>query len=79
MAHPDNKLVKKQANKPAIKVVSRLNPQTGVISNAGSNFSMENWGHATRNYVRSIDKMKVGSLEEIVKLAMPYMSPLKSH
>ena len=74
----DAELVKKQTSKPSIKVTSKLNPQTGIISNTTSKFSAENWGSATRNYVRSIEKMKAGSLEEIVKLATPYMSPLKS-
>ena len=71
--------VKKQTSKPAIKVTSKLNPQTGIVSNATSKFSTENWGPATRNYVKSIKTMKAGSLEEIVKLAAPYMSPLKTH
>ena len=74
----DAELVKKQTSKPSIRVTSKLNPQTGIVSNAASKFSAENWGPATRNYVRSIEKMKAGSLEEIVKLATPYMSPLKT-
>lgn len=76
MGHLDDELAKKQANRPAIKVVSKSNPQTGVVSNAASNFSIENWGKVARYYIMSIDKMKVGSLEKIVKLAMPYVSPL---
>jgi hypothetical protein len=74
----DDEQVKKQTSKPAIKAVSKLNPQTGVLLKATSKFSTENWGPATRHYVKSINKMKVGSLESIVDLAMLYMSPLKS-
>ena len=70
---------KKQSNKPTIKAATKLNPQTGIVSNTQSRFSTENWGTATSNYVRSIEKMKEGSLEQIVNLSMPYMSPLKSH
>ena len=67
----------KQAGKQVNKVMSKLNPQTGVVSNAASKFTSERWAFATGNYVKSIDKMRAGSLEEIVQLAMPYMSPLK--
>jgi hypothetical protein len=63
---------------PGIKAVAKLNPQTGVVSNATSHFSTENWGQATMYYVKSISKMKTVSLEEIVDLAAPFMSPLKS-
>ncbi len=69
---------RKQPNKPTIKAVSKLNPATGVISNATSKFSAENWGSTTRNYFRSINKMKPVSLEEIMQLATLFMSPLKS-
>jgi hypothetical protein len=68
---------KKQGNKPSIKAATRLNPHTGVISNTQSRFSTDNWGTATSSYVRSIEKMKDGSLEEIVVLAVPFMSPFK--
>jgi hypothetical protein len=71
--------VKKQTSKPAIKATSKLNPQTGVLLKAASKFSTENWGPAMRHYVKSINKMKVGSLESIMDLATSYMSPLKSH
>jgi hypothetical protein len=63
---------------PGIKPAAKLNPQTGVVSNTTSYFSAENWGQGTRYYVKSIIKMKTGSLEEIVDLATPFMSPLKS-
>jgi hypothetical protein len=65
----DDEQVKKQTSKPAIKAVSKLNPQTGVLSKAMSKFSTENWGPATRHYVKSVNKMKVGSLESIMDLA----------
>ena len=65
--------VKKQACRP----VSKLNPQTGVISNAATNFSTTQWGPVTRNYVKSIHKMRADSLAEIVQLATPFMSPSK--
>ena len=65
--------VKKQSCKP----VSKLNPQTGVVSNAASNFSAAQWGPVTRNYVKSIEKMRAGSLADIVRLATPFMSPSK--
>lgn len=55
-----------------------LNPQTGILSNVSSNFSTDNWGGTTWSYLKSIEKMKTGSLEEIVELAIPFMSPLKS-
>jgi hypothetical protein len=42
-------------------------------------FSSDNWGAMTRNYLKSIEKIKDGSLETIVQLALPFMSPLKSH
>jgi hypothetical protein len=63
---------------PGIKAAAKLNPQTGVVSNARSYFSTENWGQETRLYVKSIGRMKAGSLEAIVDLATPFMSPLKS-
>lgn len=69
---------RRQSNKPSIKATTKLNPQTGIISNSQTKFSAENWGLATSNYLRSIEKMKEGSLEEIVALAEPFMSPLKS-
>ena len=69
---------KRQSNKPSNKAVTKLNPQTGIVSNAQTRFSAENWGTETSNYVRSIEKMKEGSLEEIIALATPLMSPLKS-
>ena len=70
---------KRQANKPSNKATSKLNPQTGVISKTQSNFSAENWGMTTSNYVRSIEKMRESSLEEIAGLTKHFMSPLKSH
>jgi hypothetical protein len=69
---------KRQSSKPTIKATSKLNPQTGILSNFRSKFSAENWGATTRNYLKSIEKMKAGSLDNIVELAMPFMSPLKS-
>ena len=70
---------KRQASKPSNKATSKLNPQTGVVSKIQSNFSTENWGMTTSNYMRSIEKMREGSLEEIAGLAKCFMSPLKSH
>jgi hypothetical protein len=70
---------RRQSNKPSIKATTKLNPQTGIVSNTKSKFSAENWATAMRNYLRSIEKMKEGSLEKIVALAVPFMSPLKSH
>jgi hypothetical protein len=69
---------KKRSSKPSIKAASRLNPLTGIVSNATSKFSADNWGSATKNYYISINDMNPGSLEEIVQLATPFMSPLKS-
>ncbi|KAI9432302.1 hypothetical protein BJY52DRAFT_1132819, partial [Lactarius psammicola] len=69
--------VKKLTNKPSIKAASKLNPATGVVSNTTSKFSAENWAATTKNYFRSITKMKAGSLEEIVQLATAFMSPSK--
>ncbi|KAH9043906.1 hypothetical protein EDB85DRAFT_1855214 [Lactarius pseudohatsudake] len=70
--------LKKQANKPIIKALSKLNPATGVVSNAALKFSVENWGTITINYFTSIDRMKSESLEDIMQLATPFMSPAKS-
>ncbi|KAI9436203.1 hypothetical protein H4582DRAFT_2078814 [Lactarius indigo] len=70
--------VKKSANKPSIKAASKLNPSTGIVSNVTSKFSAENWGAATNNYFKSINKMKPSSLEEVVRLATPFMLPLKT-
>ena len=70
---------KRQASKPSNKATSKLNPQTGVISKTQSNFSTENWGTTTSNYMRSIEKMREGLLEEIAGLAKRFMPPLKSH
>jgi hypothetical protein len=42
-------------------------------------FSADNWGVMTRNYLKLIEKMKDRFLETIVQLALPFMSPLKSH
>jgi hypothetical protein len=78
MKTPNGERVKKSTNKPTIKAASKLNPNTGVVSNVSSNFSAENWAAVTSNYYRSIDKMKLTSLEEIVRLAMKFMSPSKS-
>ncbi|KAH9034759.1 hypothetical protein EDB85DRAFT_1889688 [Lactarius pseudohatsudake] len=71
--------LKKQTNKPTIKALSKLNPATGVVSNAASKFSAENWGMITINYFTSIDRMKSELLENIMQLATPFMSPAKSH
>ncbi|KAF8259051.1 hypothetical protein EI94DRAFT_1814058 [Lactarius quietus] len=79
MKPPSSEPVRKQSNKPVIKATSNLNPQTGVVSSITSMFSVDNWGVTTRNYLKSIEKMKAGSLETIVQLAVPFMSPLKSH
>ena len=68
---------RRQTNKPAIKATTKLNPQTGIVSNAWTRFSAENWGKETAHYLRSIEKMRDGSLEEIVVLAEPLMSLLK--
>ncbi|KAH9169057.1 hypothetical protein EDB89DRAFT_1908891 [Lactarius sanguifluus] len=70
--------VKKQANKPSIKAASKLNPLTGIVSNVASKFSAENWGTKTRDYFHSINKMKLESLEEVVRLATLFMSPSKT-
>ncbi|KAH8985810.1 hypothetical protein EDB92DRAFT_1818527 [Lactarius akahatsu] len=70
--------MKKQANKPSIKVVLKLNPLTRIVSNVASNFSAENWAAKTNNYFKSINKMKLDSLEEVVRLAMPFMLPSKT-
>ncbi|KAI9431278.1 hypothetical protein H4582DRAFT_1822671 [Lactarius indigo] len=70
--------VKKSANKLSIKAASKLNPSTRIVSNITSKFSAENWGAATNNYFKSINKMKPSSLEEVVRLATPFMSPLKT-
>jgi hypothetical protein len=78
MKPPSSAPVRRQSNKPAIKATSKLNPQTGLVSSITSMFSADNWGATTRNYLKSIEKMKAGSLEAIVELAGPYMSPLKS-
>ena len=58
--------------------MSKLNPHTGLVSSVASMFSADNWGATTRDYLKSIEKMRAGSLEEIVQLAVPYMSPLKN-
>ena len=70
---------RRQSNKATIKATSKLNPQTGIVSKTRSNFSTENWGEEMSHYLRSIEKMKEGSLEEIVVLAKPLMSPLKKN
>lgn len=69
---------KTPSNKPTTAVTHKLNPQTGVISNSTTKFSADNWGEATVNYVRSIDKMREESLEEIVTLAASLMSRAKA-
>jgi hypothetical protein len=69
---------RRQSNKPSIKATTKLNPQTGIISNTKSKFSTENWETTTSKYLRSIEKMKEGSLEVVV-LAVLFMSLLKSH
>ncbi|KAH9019020.1 hypothetical protein EDB85DRAFT_1873448 [Lactarius pseudohatsudake] len=70
--------MKKQASKPSIKAASKLNPLTGIVSNVASKFSAENWAAKTNNYFKSINKMKLDSLEEVVRLATPFMSPSKT-
>ncbi|KAF8256394.1 hypothetical protein EI94DRAFT_1711617 [Lactarius quietus] len=79
MKPPSSGPVRKQSNKPVIKATSKLNPQTGVVLSITLMFSVDNWRVTTRNYLKSIEKMKAGSLETIVQLAVPFMSPLKSH
>ena len=66
---------RRQTNKPTIKATTKLNPQTGIISNAQTRFSAENWGKEMAHYLRSIEKMRDGSLKEIIVLAEPLMSP----
>ncbi|KAH9066684.1 hypothetical protein EDB87DRAFT_1587551 [Lactarius vividus] len=70
--------MKKQANKPSIKVASKFNPLTGIVSSVTSKFSAENWGAKMHSYFKSINKMKLDSLEEVVRLATPFMSPSKT-
>ena len=53
--------LRRQTNKPAIKATTKLNPQTGIISNAQIRFSAENWGKEMAHYLRSIKKMRDGS------------------
>ena len=77
MGHADEP-AKKQTCKHASRTTSRLNPQTGVVSTAASNFSAENWGQRTRSYAVSINNMKTEALEEIVAMATPQMSMHKS-
>jgi hypothetical protein len=69
--------VKRQSSKPTIKATSKLNPQTGVVSNVSSMFSAEKWGKATESYFTSIGNLMEGSLEEILELTKPFMSQLK--
>jgi hypothetical protein len=66
--------------KPTIKAmpVSTLNPQTGVFSSVDVMFSAGNWALTTSQYMTSICRMEPGSLQEIVTLATPFMSPMKS-
>lgn len=45
-------------NKSSIRAVSKLNPQTGILSNVSSNFSTENWGGTTWSYLKSIEETK---------------------
>jgi hypothetical protein len=78
MGPPSAEPIRRKTNKPTIKAVSKLNPQTGLVSSVASKFSADNWGATTRNYMKSIEKMKAGSLERIVELALPFMSPMKS-
>lgn len=77
MSPLDDKHGKTQASKPANKAIHKLNPQTGLISDTATNFSSANWGEATGNYVKSINKMAAGSLEETVRMATAYMSSFK--
>ncbi|KAH8987223.1 hypothetical protein EDB86DRAFT_2809056 [Lactarius hatsudake] len=70
--------MKKQANKPSIKAASKLNLVTENVSKVTSKFSAENWGAKTSCYFQSINKMKLESLEEVVQLATPFMSPSKT-
>ena len=72
MKPPSTEPVRRQSNKPVIKAASKLNPQTGLVSSVASMFSADNWGEKTRDYLKSIEKMRSGSLEEIVQLAVPY-------
>jgi hypothetical protein len=73
----DTASMRKHPNRPSNKATCKLNPLTGVVSKAATNFSAENWVVVTGNYVMSIGNMKAGSLDEVVELATPYMSPLK--
>ncbi|KAH9008042.1 hypothetical protein EDB83DRAFT_2323441 [Lactarius deliciosus] len=70
--------VREQANKLSIKAASKLNPLTRIVSNAASKFSAENWAVKMNNYFKSINKMKLDSLKEVMQLAMPFMSPSKT-
>lgn len=78
MKPPSTEPVRRQSNKPVIKAASKLNPHTGLVSSIALMFSADNWGAKTRDYLKSIEKMKAGSLEEIVQLAIPFMSLLKN-
>jgi hypothetical protein len=79
MKAPSTRPVRRQSSKLAIKATSKLNPQTGLVSSLTLMFSTENWGATTRNYLKFIEKMKAGSLQTIVQLAVPFTSPMKSH
>ncbi|KAF8256463.1 hypothetical protein EI94DRAFT_1519517, partial [Lactarius quietus] len=73
MRIPSDEAVDKQPSKPTIKAKAKLNPQTGNISSVKSHFSADNWGSATKNYIKSILKMEDGSLEMIESLAKEFM------
>ncbi|KAF8267190.1 hypothetical protein EI94DRAFT_1802036 [Lactarius quietus] len=79
MRIPGDEPVDKRPSKPTIKAKAKLNPQTRNISSVESHFSADNWGSATKNYIKSILKMEDGSLEIIESLAKEFMLQSKIH
>ena len=79
MKPPSTESVRRQANRSVIKAASKINPHTRLVSSITSMFSADNWGAKTKDYIKSIEKMRDGSLEQIVQLTAPYLSTSKNH
>ncbi|KAF8271651.1 hypothetical protein EI94DRAFT_1796996 [Lactarius quietus] len=65
--------VRKQASKLTVKAMLKHNQQSGVLSIKDLQFFYGNWGKPTLCYLKSIEEMRKGSLQDIVIQAQKFI------
>jgi hypothetical protein len=56
-----------------LKVQKALNRDTGVESSKQLSFGEASWGHATQQYLCSVDNLRRGRFDKIMAMAKLYM------